>query len=81
MKNISNGLIDIYEELSHATSWLIAKDLAESTNLSRATVNRCLNYLIQEGLVVYEDVRTAWLYKLMPKPKNPKLLARLKALQ
>lgn len=81
MKIISNSLIDIYEELAEATYWLTAKDLAESTNLSRATVNRCLNYLIQEGLVVYEDVRPAWLYKLMPKPKNPKLLARLKALQ
>jgi len=81
MKFISNGLIDIYDKLAHATSWVTAKDLAESTNLSRATINRCLKYLIQEGLVVYEDVRPAWLYKLMPKPKNPKLLARLKALQ
>jgi predicted transcriptional regulator len=81
MKIVSNSLIVIYGELAEATSWLTAKDLADSTNLSRATVNRCLNYLIQEGLVVYEDVRPAWLYKLMPKPKNPKLLARLKALQ
>ena len=81
MKVISNSLIDIYGELAQSTSWLTAKDLAESTDLSRATINRCLNYLIQEGLVVYEDMRPAWLYKLMPKPKNPKLLARLKALQ
>jgi predicted transcriptional regulator len=81
MKVISNSLIDIYGELAQATSWITAKDLAETTDLSRATINRCLKYLIQEGLVVYEDVRPAWLYKLMPKPKNPKLLARLKALQ
>jgi predicted transcriptional regulator len=81
MKTISKSLIDIYGELAQSTFWLTAKDLAESTNFSRATINRCLNYLIQEGLVVYEDMRPAWLYKLMPKPKNPKLLARLKALQ
>ncbi|MDZ8227870.1 MULTISPECIES: winged helix-turn-helix transcriptional regulator [unclassified Nostoc] len=81
MKVISNSLIDIYGELAQASSWITAKDLAEATNLSRPTVNRCLNYLIQEGLVVYKDVRPAWLYKLMSKPKNPKLLARLKALR
>ncbi|MCC5654421.1 hypothetical protein LC609_32495 [Nostoc sp. XA013] len=58
MKNISNGLIDIYGELVQATSWITAKDLTDATNLSRATVNRCLNYLIYfDELLVRHHVK------------------------